>query len=205
MKRGIDVSRWQGLIDWKKVRNNIDFAIIKAGGSDAGFYTDGKWEYNFYNARKNKIPIGAYYIPGKLFQGTENGAADAKRFVKILGSRTLEYPVCLDIELQPTGTKRGNTEAAIAFCEYMEREGFYVSIYASDFAGFRERLDMNKLKAYDKWVAKYSSTEPSYCKDWGMWQYSSLGRIPGITTMVDLDFSRKDYPSIIKKAKLNNY
>ena len=63
--KGIDVSHWQGTIDWNKVKKaGIEFAIIKAGGSDAGFYTDSKWEANYKGAKAAGIPIGAYYFVG---------------------------------------------------------------------------------------------------------------------------------------------
>ena len=65
-RKGIDVSHWQGTIDWNKVKKaGIEFAIIKAGGSDAGFYTDSKWEANYKGAKAAGIPIGAYYFVGK--------------------------------------------------------------------------------------------------------------------------------------------
>ena len=63
--RGIDVSHWQGAIDWAKVKaSGIQFAIIKSGGSDAGFYTDPRWEENYRNAKANGIAVGAYYFVG---------------------------------------------------------------------------------------------------------------------------------------------
>lgn len=65
-RKGIDVSHWQGTIDWNKVKKaGIEFAIIKAGGSDAGFYTDSRWEANYKGAKAAGIPIGAYYFVGK--------------------------------------------------------------------------------------------------------------------------------------------
>ena len=65
-RKGIDVSHWQGTIDWNKIKKaGIEFAIIKAGGSDAGFYTDSKWEANYKGAKAAGIPIGAYYFVGK--------------------------------------------------------------------------------------------------------------------------------------------
>ena len=93
-RKGIDVSHWQGTIDWNKVKKaGIEFAIIKAGGSDAGFYTDSKWEANYKGAKAAGIPIGAYYFVGKDCVTAAAGKADAERFLQILKGKQLEYPV----------------------------------------------------------------------------------------------------------------
>ena len=100
MNKGIDVSHWQGNIDWNKVKKaGIEFAIIKAGGSDAGFYTDSKWEANYKGAKAAGIPIGAYYFVGKDCVTAAAGKADAERFLKILKGKQLEYPVYMDLSL----------------------------------------------------------------------------------------------------------
>ena len=106
MNKGIDVSHWQGNIDWNKVKKaGIEFAIIKAGGSDAGFYTDSKWEANYKGAKAAGIPIGAYYFVGKDCVTAAAGKADAERFLKILKGKQLEYPVYMDNEAQPASAK----------------------------------------------------------------------------------------------------
>lgn len=93
-RKGIDVSHWQGTIDWNKIKKaGIEFAIIKAGGSDAGFYTDSKWEANYKGAKAAGIPIGAYYFVGKDCVTAAAGKADAERFLQILKGNQLEYPV----------------------------------------------------------------------------------------------------------------
>lgn len=86
----------------------------------------------------------------------------------------------------------------------MESWGYYVGIYASDISGFKSRLYLDDLKAYDKWVARYGSA-PKYVPSYGMWQYSSSGSVPGINGRVDMDYSYNDYPSIMKKKHLNGF
>ena len=78
------------------------------------------------------------------------------------------------------------------------------SIYASDISGFQERLDLSRLTAYDKWVARYGS-KPQYVKSFGIWQYSDSGKVAGIGPEVDLDESYMDYPAIIKGKGLNGF
>lgn len=203
--KGIDISHWQGTIDWNKVKKaGIEFAIIKAGGSDAGFYTDSKWEANYKGAKAAGIPIGAYYFVGKDCVTAAAGKADAERFLKILKGKQLEYPVYMDNEAQPASAKAGITEATIAFCETMEAAGYFVGIYGSVVFGFKERMDDTKLTPYAHWVAQYAS-KCSYKGDYGIWQYSSKGSVDGIGGNVDLDYTYVDYPSIIKSGGFNGY
>ena len=204
-RKGIDVSHWQGTIDWNKVKKaGIEFAIIKAGGSDAGFYTDSKWEANYKGAKAAGIPIGAYYFVGKDCVTAAAGKADAERFLQILKGKQLEYPVYMDNEAQPASAKAGITEATIAFCETMEDAGYFVGIYGSAVSGFKERMDDTKLTPYAHWVAQYAS-KCSYKGDYGIWQYSSKGSVDGINGNVDLDIAYKDYPTIIKNGGFNGF
>lgn len=201
--QGIDVSHWQGNIDFRKVKEaGIDFVIIKAGGSDKGFYTDRKFYDNVRLAHLVGLHVGAYYFVGKNFISFDYGVEDAKRFTKIIHGVTLDYPVCLDIESTSVTDKIGATEAALGFCQYLEKKGYYVMIYASDISGFKERLQSDQLKNYDKWVARYGS-KPEYIKKYGMWQKSSKGIIDGIYGYVDLDESYIDYSSFIHLQQLN--
>ena len=205
MNKGIDVSHWQGNIDWNKVKKaGIEFAIIKAGGSDAGFYTDSKWEANYKGAKAAGIPIGAYYFVGKDCVTAAAGKADAERFLKILKGKQLEYPVYMDNEAQPASAKVGITEATIAFCETMESAGYFVGVYGSAVSGFKERMDDSKLTPYADWVAQYTS-KCSYKGKYGIWQYSSKGSVDGISGNVDLDYGYVDYPAIIKSGGFNGY
>lgn len=203
--KGIDVSHWQGAIDWKKVKESgIGFAIIKAGGSDAGFYTDSKWEENYKGAKTAGIPIGAYYFVGKDCVTDAAGKADAERFLQILKGKQLEYPVYMDNEAQPASAKAGTTQAAIAFCETLEKAGYFVGIYGSAVSGFKERMDDSKLTPYAHWVAQYAS-KCTYAGDYGIWQYSSTGTVPGISVNVDMDMAYVDYPAVIKGGGFNGY
>lgn len=205
MKNGIDVSRFQGVIDWAAVKAaGVDFAIIKAGGSDAGLYTDSAYERNYEGAKAAGVPIGAYYYVGRLCISRADGIADAERFIEMLKGKEFEYPVFIDLEETAPKDKAGATEAVIAFCETMESAGYYCGIYASDISGFKDRLDISRLTAFDKWVANYS-TQPKYVASYGMWQKSSKGRIAGIFGDVDIDEAYQDYPTIIKANGLNGF
>lgn len=205
MHKGIDVSRWQGEIDFNKVKESgYDFVIIKAGGSDMGFYTDSCWEKNYKAAKAAGLQVGAYYFVGFLFYGATAGYADAGRFLEQLQGKQLELPVFVDIETTQPARRHEATDAAIAFCERMEEAGYFVGIYASDISGFKERLEHDRLKAYAHWVADYSGGTDC-CKDWQIRQISSMGVVPGIIPYVDLDITAVDYLSIMKKNGLNGF
>lgn len=205
MIKGIDVSRWQGNIDFAKVKESgISFVLLKAGGSDAGFYTDKFFYENYRKARDAGLEVGAYYFVGKNCKSSADGTADAMRFASIIKDCKLSYPVYIDFEAPNSSNKQGNTDAVCAFCAYMELCGYYAGIYASDISGFKDRLYLDQLSRYDKWVARYGS-EPKYVSKWGIWQSSSKGNVPGINGHVDMDYSRNDYATIIKNAHLNGF
>lgn len=205
MKKGIDVSKYQGNIAWKQVKDSgIEFAIIKAGGSDDGFYTDHTFEANYRNAKAVGLPLGAYYIVGSGCVSKEDGIADAKRFLKMLEGKTFEYPVYIDLETTSPATKSGTTDAVLAFCQTMEAAGYFCGIYASDISGFKDRLELSRLKTRALWVASYGSM-PKYVSSYGIWQKSSIGRVPGIVGDVDLDECYVDYPAIIKSRGDNGF
>ena len=112
MIKGIDVSHWQGDIDWKTAKKvGLEFAIIKAGGSDKGFYKDSKFEKNYIEAKNAGVKVGAYYFVGENCKSYEDGAADAKRFIEIIAGKQFEYPVYIDFEAPDTSNKKGNTDA----------------------------------------------------------------------------------------------
>lgn len=205
MKKGIDVSKHQENIAWKQVKDSgIDFAIIKAGGSDNGFYTDSAYERNYVGAKAAGVPVGAFYYVGRLCISREDGIADAKRFIAMLEGKQFEYPVYIDLEETDPKNKAGATDAVIGFCETMEAAGYFCGIYASDISGFKDRLELSRLKSRALWVASYDS-KPAYVESYGIWQKSSTGRVPGIVENVDLDECYVDYPAIIKSRGDNGY
>ena len=193
--KGIDVSRWQGNISWLNVKaSGVEFVIIKAGGSDSGFYEDPKFQENYAGAHAVGLPIGVYYFVGPKCVSYEDGVADAKRCINILKGRKLELPIFIDVETTSTEDKEGATKAVFGFYETVRAAGYKAGVYSSDIAGFKDRLDMSKLpKDIDKWVAKYSSFKPTYATDYAIWQYSDRGTVSGISGYVDLDEADETY------------
>ena len=203
--KGIDISRWQGSINFKKVKNSgIDFVIIKAGGSDDGFYTDRNFYTNYNKAKEVGLNVGAYYFAGTQCNNFANGVYHANKFYEIIKGLNFEYPVYLDFECQSKNNKIGNTQAVIGFGTFFEKLKYYFGVYGSDISTFKERVNDKDIKRYDHWVARYGS-EPKFVKPYGMWQYSSTGKINGISGNVDLDISYNNYPDIMRKHHLNGF
>lgn len=204
--KGIDVSHWQGTINWSAVKNSgINFAIIKAGGSDAGFYVDQTFERNYSGAKACGLHVGAYYFVGAKCKSKADGEADAQRFIDILKGKQFDMPVYLDFEAPDASNISGNTDAAVAFCKAMENAGYYVGIYASDISGFQNRLIKSSLTPFTWWVARYGSAPVYAVENKHIWQYSSTGKVSGINGNVDMDESYVDFPTIIKSKGFNGY
>lgn len=209
--KGIDVSHWQGDIDWSKVsESGIEFVIIKAGGSDIdsqtsdSSYTDPNFYKNYWGARSYGISVGAYYFAGKQFLGAVEGGRCAEKFLRIVAGKAFELPLFVDIEQTSAKFRKNATEATIAFCDKLEEWGYFAGIYASDISGYQDKLEHSKLEQYAHWVARYGK-EPQICKEWQIWQRSSDGTVPGIVGKVDINESRVDYRKIMFNMGLNGY
>lgn len=208
MKNGIDVSRWQGAIDWCKVKasGKVDFAILKIGGSDGGLYRDSSFERNYMGCKAHNIPCGCYFFMGCDCNSAERGERLAKEILNMLRGHEFEYPVYLDVENTNIVEKDGVTDAAYTICDIIEKAGYYVGIYGSDISTFKDRLNKDDLTRFDKWVARYPlSAEPTVIRSCGMRQHSSTGSVDGIKGNVDLDVAYYDFPAIIKNKHLNGY
>lgn len=204
MYTGVDLSHWNKILNYDTLARNIQFAILKAGGSDNKQYYDKTFETMYRELTKRGVPVGAYYYIGRNTITAARGLDNAKHFVSIISGKRFEYPVVIDVESNSPKHKAGATEAVIAFCNHLEAYGYYAMIYGSDLSTFRDKVDLSRLNAYDKWVARYG-TEPKYVKSYGIWQNSSKGKVAGIAGNVDTDISYKNYPKIMAKAHLNGF
>lgn len=201
---GVDLSKHNKVLNFEELAQHVDFVILRAGGNFDGFYKDSKFEQYYNGCKMNGIPVGAYYDCGKEFYTADMGKRCADHFMGLLSGKMFEYPVYMDIEVTPARYRKLITDAAVAFCENMEAHKYFVGIYASDVSGFQERLQIDRVKQFSFWVARYGK-QPEYVKQYGIWQYSSKGRMAGISGDVDLDVSNYDFENIIKGVHLNGY
>ena len=211
---GIDVSTHQGNFNFKKAKDEgAEFVIIKAGGSDGGYYKDRRFETNYKNAKDNKLNVGAYYFSSAI--NKEQGKKEAEYFISYLKNKQFEMPVYIDVENSKarkhnTSNKNDLTEAIISFCDTMEKAGYWVGIYANvDF--FKNYMNDRKLQKYCHWVAQWSKEMTYKCDDGvvGLWQFG--GETNHIRTnkvagqVCDQDYMLIDYPSKIKARGKNGF
>jgi GH25 family lysozyme M1 (1,4-beta-N-acetylmuramidase) len=197
---GIDVSRYQGEIDWAKVAGDgISFAMIRAGyrGYGTGKVTlDEYFEANAQGAAAAGVKIGLYFFSQAI---TEEEAVEEAEF--ILGNMSgfsVRFPVVFDMEEISGESARTDaltpaqvTRIAAAFCERIRQAGYIPMIYANP-KWFVSRMELEKLEAYDKWLAQYYKL-PAYPYQFSIWQFSSTGSVAGIKGNVDMNLSFADY------------
>jgi GH25 family lysozyme M1 (1,4-beta-N-acetylmuramidase) len=204
--KGIDISHWQKSIKWSILKNNIDFCIIKAGGSDKTdfFYEDPKFREFYTACKNNNIPVGCYWFAGKNSLGTAAGIREAKYLLAMIKGLKFEMPLYLDFELGKAKNKERNTQFCRAFLKTLEHNGYFAGLYSSDISGFRDTLDIEQLYEFSLWVARYGK-QPEYISHYHVWQYSSKGHIDGIYGNVDLDNMYVELPKIIKSKHFNGF
>lgn len=202
-RRGIDVSRYQGTINWELVKPNIDFVIIRCGyGQDIESQDDEQFIRNANECTRLSIPFGVYLY--SYAKNKESAISEANHVLRLVKNYKLQYPVFYDVEdkSQSDLSNEQLTEICTTFCNILENNNYYVGIY-SNLYWFNTKLNSNQLDRYDKWLAQWSNS-PTYTKSFGMWQYTSNGMVTGINGRVDLNIAYKDYPEIIRTNNLNN-
>ncbi|MDE6019710.1 MAG: hypothetical protein K2H01_01755 [Ruminococcus sp.] len=202
---GIDVSVYQGKVNWNKVaESGIDFAIIRAGYGKHANQKDRYFETNMNAAKELGINCGAYWF--SYATTAEDAQKEADAFYEVIKNYKFEYPVFFDYETNDQFNLKPEESSKIinAFCERMESYGYYVSL-CSYVGFFNYKIESEILDKYDTWIAHYDVEVPWYSRDYGIWQYSCTGKIAGIETDVDLNYSYRDYPKIIIENNLNGF
>lgn len=205
MAKGIDVSSWQGEIDWKKVKESgIEFAMIREGyGRKDPNQVDKYFHTNIKKAQEQGIYCGAYHYSYSI--SVEDAINEANFCIENIKDYKLEYPVAFDIEDKSIFKlgKRTLTDICKAFCDTLEQAGYYVVIYTNP-NWLENYLYKNELLSkYDLWLAEWYEDKPSY--SCGLWQFSDKGSVYGINGDVDMNFSYKNYSEIMKLKGLNGF
>ncbi len=210
-KYGIDVSEWQGIIDWAKAKaGGIKFAILRAGISSRA---DKCFATNYAACENAGIPAGAYWYCTATT--VADAKAQAKLFLQIISGKKFAYPVYMDLEEHEQFAlgKAKCSELADAFLTVLEQAGYFAGLYCST-SYLQQYLTDSIRSRYAIWVAQYY-TSCTYDGDYGIWQYNVAGNaeydiigqksIPGIVGECDMDYCYTDYPAIIKAAGLNGF
>lgn len=215
----MDVSRWQGNISWDKVKASglVSGVMLRALGNSAKDapskpYIDPTFERNYRECQRLGIPVGVYYYCKAV--NTAEADAELALLRKALTGKTVQLPVAVDIEdtyVQAPLDKQTLTDIAAHTLGTVERWGFYAMLYTGLYFG-QTNLYMGgaALKKYDVWLARYPKDKtktkpedkPKTDFAFGMWQYTSTARVPGVSGNVDLSHAYKYYEKIIAKKGL---
>ncbi len=199
-KKGIDVSRYQENIDWKKVAGDgVEYAFIRLGirgASEGKLVLDSTYEDNMKGALRNDIDVGVYFFTQATTK--EEAVEEAEFVLEHLEGYDVTYPVVLDVEEVTTKEPRTKdmeqqdwTDVCIAFCERIKQAGYTPMIYGN-LKTFLLMVDMGQLEEYEKWFAFYQT--PLYFPyEFSVWQYSSTGSVDGIKGDVDMNVSMRDW------------
>lgn len=187
--KGIDVSKHNGVIDWDKVI--VDFAIIRIGFGMYENQKDEMFERNYTEATKVNIPVGVYHY--SYAKSVDEAIKEAELVIKWLNGRKLDLPVYFDIE----DNSQKNLSRAIldgmceAFCNRIEKAGYWAGIYSNKYWATSVISGIKLGKKYTYWIAQYTD-ECTYTGDYAIWQYTSKGKVNGISGNVDMNKMVKD-------------
>lgn len=209
---GIDVSRWQGEIDWKTAAaGGVDFVMIKAG---EGTEEEVAFLRNIKGAKEAGIQVGVYWFANA--ESSEEAVKEAEACLNVIKDYELDYPVVYDFEYRTLGPyptitnplgldKAACTDAVIAFLDVIDSNGYYPMVYTNKHFS-QTYFQMERLTAkYDIWNAEYTSSPETPNMECTIWQHSCTGRKNGISADVDLDISFVDYKPLMVKNKLNGF
>ena len=200
--RGIDVSTYQGVINWTQVKasGKVDFAFIRIGYRGYGtgdLVQDTRFDYNARSADSVGIPIGVYFVTKAI---TVEEAKEEANWVidRIKGRYNITWPVVMDFEPATTLEDRTwylhpdqRSDIIRAFSETLKAAGYTPMIYAN-IGSYMKTMDLSTIGEYPKWFAQYFNL-PHFPYEYQIWQATDSGSIPGITTKVDLDYAMYDF------------
>lgn len=204
MKHGIDVSKWQGNIDFNKVKAaGVDFVIIRAGYGRYINQKDPYFEQNYTRAKAAGLNVGAYWYSYAASIADAN--AEAAVCIEAIKGKQFEYPIFFDLEenSQFAKGKAFCSDLVVAFCGALEKAGYFAGLYMSR-SPLTQYITKDVAARYTLWVAEYGA-KLNYNGDVGMWQNTSSWRVAGINGNVDHDYSYLDYPTIIKNGGFNGF
>jgi len=183
--KGIDVSKWQGEIDWNEVKSDgVEFVFIRTGYSNN--YTDPYFEEYYSYAKTAGIKVGAYHY--SYAQSADDAKSEAEFALTLLKNKEFDYPIAFDVE-ENSQIKLGKkiiTDMIISFCDTIKSAGYTPMLYTN--TNWRSNyIDMTRIP-YLLWQAHYTSPKPPAIDNRvSVWQYSSTGKVDGVNGNVDMN------------------
>lgn len=209
MLKGIDVSKWQGQIDFNAVkRNGVDFVIIQAGYGKSVTQKDPYFEQNYARAKAAGLKIGAYWFSYAMTP--DEAIQEARTCAAVIANKQFDFPIYYDLETEakskyfPFATGKTNCSNMVkAFCTELEKLSYFVGLYISR-SPLQTHITKEVAERFALWLAEYGS-KLNYTGKYGIWQRSSTGRVVGVIGDVDIDEAVIDYSAIIKSGGFNGY
>lgn len=197
----VDISSWQGGINYQDIKNNCKYAILRAGFGDSDI--DSRFEEHYANLHGGDMHLGAYWY--SYAQSPDQARTEARLFLSIINGKEFDLPIYLDIEDgSMAGLGRGTLDAIVrAFGEEIQNAGYYFGVY-SNLNWYRNIISGSELnKSFDWWIALWDSEapDPAYGINYGIWQFGYVN-LGGMT--IDGNYIYKDYPQIIRDLGLNH-
>lgn len=205
LKYGIDVSRWQGDIDWEAVsETRADFVILRAAVGavdDEPISIDSRFREYIKGAQEHQLEVGVYFY--SYAKTVTEIRKEARFLVNLLSEFEITYPVALDMEEEHKHYKDDPGEMAEAFLEIIMDAGYFPMLYSykSWLEGYLIRETCREVTI---WVAQLDSPSTTYGGNYYMWQYSHTGSVSGIEGDVDLNIAFRDFGEYIRRVGLNN-
>ena len=195
--RGIDVSKWNGNIDWNAVKNSgIEYVIIRCGyrGSSQGaLIEDPKYKTNIQGAINAGLKVGVYFFTQAISEA--EAVEEASMVLELVKNYKISYPIFLDVEASggraDSIDKATRTAVCKAFCQTIQSGGYTAGVYANK-NWLTEKIDASALGSYKIWLAQYAD-KPTYSGRYDIWQYQSTGKVSGINGDVDMNWSYLGY------------
>ena len=195
--RGIDVSKWNGNIDWNAVKNSgIEYVIIRCGyrGSSQGaLIEDPKYKTNIQGAINAGLKVGVYFFTQAISEA--EAVEEASMVLELVKNYKISYPIFLDVEASggraDSIDKATRTAVCKAFCQTIQSGGYTAGVYANK-TWLTEKIDASALGSYKIWLAQYAD-KPTYTGRYDLWQYQSTGKVSGINGDVDMNWSYLGY------------
>lgn len=191
---GIDVSKWNGNINWSQVKNSgVKFVIIRCGyrGSSAGaLIEDPKFRANIQGAQSAGLKVGVYFFTQAVNE--VEAVEEASMVISLIKGYSISYPVYLDVEGSGgRGDKISASQRTAnikAFCGTIQNAGYRAGVYANK-TWFTSQINTGSLTNYKIWLAQYAASVTYNATRYDMWQYTSKGKISGISGNVDMNIS----------------
>lgn len=202
---GIDVSVWQGKVDWDKIKAaGINYAMIRAGYGDMASQKDKYFEANMEGAEAAGLDCGAYWY--SYASSPEDAVLEAEACYEVIKDHKFAYPIyyCIEDQCLASFSSKEMSEIIDAFCSTLEKKGYYVGI--KSYANFlNTKVEEEIFSKYDVWVAHYGVSKPEFKKNYNMWQYTQDGKIDGLSANFDLDYAYLNFPEIMQRNHLNGF